>query len=554
MLAAIALVLGPDTAYHKRLSAVQRLVQLLPELLPVLLHTLQEYPEIDTPAWPWWPPQYEHLSRLLLRLSLYHRLSLTALLSYPCAEQTPGPVLWTSVVEAMGRLPHMEYELVLCEALQAPWRTVRYAAAQAIANRAAFTSLGSETHQALRVLLYSDDEASVRLVAASTLLRCADESGLLVLMDFLAPAVEQKYCRAALFLLATELPPSLRPDLKHRLAALVLPLLQLEDQQMALHAARVLRIVATPALLPALYPLLENAGSHTCLAVLIALEEIASRKTMRHAIQQQMLLQHIITLLQREEPAIRRQACYTLATVGGEYAMAVLGTTLLDVQHPAHLDAIEALRLLPDIWYPPTLTRIVRWLAYILVQPPELLQICALETLGYLVRQAAYRRWRAALHLITEEMEQSGAIFQLLASASARVRQQSVELLALLDAQIERQSPTLLEMLHHDIESSVRACIARILGQTAALWALPDLLQALMDWDETVAEVALNALDRLSVADDALLVYAFQEVSAYHIPLWALEGRYHLLRSARTLLKKRQERKSLVPERKRSLP
>ena len=137
-----------------------------------------------------------------------------------------------------------------------------------------------------------------------------------------------------------------------------------------------------------------------------------------------------------------------------------------------------------------------------------------------------------------QELQQSGSIFQLLASASAWVRQRAIELLSLLDTQLYEQRATLLEMLHHDIDSGVRACIAYTLGHADALWAVPDLLQALLDSDEYVAETALNALGTLPQFDDALILYAVREIAAYHLPLWKLEERRNLARTARAWLKK----------------
>src|SRR5258708_498491 len=74
--AALALLLGPDTDYPKRQRAAQRLAKVGPELLPLLLYTLHICPPITVPGWPWWPPQYEQTSRLLIQLSQNAHLSL----------------------------------------------------------------------------------------------------------------------------------------------------------------------------------------------------------------------------------------------------------------------------------------------------------------------------------------------------------------------------------------------------------------------------------------------------------------------------------------------
>src|SRR5215470_4231913 len=100
VLAALAMLLGPETDYPTRARATRRLIRCGPEVLPIVLETLSNYPEITTPAWPWWPPQYEHASYVLSRLSQRAQVPLEALLQYPTITQPPGPVLWTSVIEA----------------------------------------------------------------------------------------------------------------------------------------------------------------------------------------------------------------------------------------------------------------------------------------------------------------------------------------------------------------------------------------------------------------------------------------------------------------------
>src|SRR2546421_12627939 len=110
ILAALALLLGPETDYHMRVRATRRLARQGPPLLPLLLTTLNNYPEITSPPWPWWPPQYEHLSRLLLLLGQRAQVPLEALLQHPALSQPAGPVLWTSVIEAAGLLEQADCE------------------------------------------------------------------------------------------------------------------------------------------------------------------------------------------------------------------------------------------------------------------------------------------------------------------------------------------------------------------------------------------------------------------------------------------------------------
>src|SRR6266567_2561795 len=83
ILAALALLLGPETDYPVRVRAARRLIRCGPEVLPMVLATLSNYPEITTPPWPWWPPQYEHTSYLLSQLSQSAQVPLETLLQYP---------------------------------------------------------------------------------------------------------------------------------------------------------------------------------------------------------------------------------------------------------------------------------------------------------------------------------------------------------------------------------------------------------------------------------------------------------------------------------------
>ncbi len=102
---ALALLLGPETDYQIRTRATRRLTKQGLAILPSLLTTLNNYPEITTPPWPWWPPQYEHISRLLLSLIQYEQLHLEDLLHHPVLEQPIGPVLWISVLETTNLPP-----------------------------------------------------------------------------------------------------------------------------------------------------------------------------------------------------------------------------------------------------------------------------------------------------------------------------------------------------------------------------------------------------------------------------------------------------------------
>ena len=80
----------------------------------------------------------------------------------------------------------------------------------------------------------------------------------------------------------------------------------------------------------------------------------------------------------------------------------------------------------------------------------------------------------------------------------------------------------------------MRACVAYSLGQIAARWAIPDLIQALLDSDEYVAQTALNSLGQLASPDDPVVVYILKELAGSTKELAV----NHLTQPAQTLLKK----------------
>lgn len=560
ILAAIVLLLGAETGYRKRLQAAQFLADSGPDILPLLLRMLHHYPEITTPTWPWWPPQYEQIGRLLLQLSQAARLPLADVLSAPYLTQPPGPVLWIGVMEAVRLLPHAQYEPLLLAGLEAPWWTVRYAAATAVANRAAHVAPDPQVRQVLTRRQHSDPAIPVRLAACRALLRCADGSGLETLTALLEQPAPPEVRKAAAFLLATELGAPPGSAARQRLQPPLLLALQDNDPQVTLYAARALHSVADTEMLPALESLLDHPRAHVCLATLATLEELAGSKTMRRAMQNRLLPQRIAAFLHTREPEVRRQSCYTLATLGGEYTTAVLGTIVLDDLHPAHLEAIEALRFLPEVHCPKVLARVTRWLLHALARPIEMAQVCALDSLAYIAWQARTRLKSGVLSIIGAELAHSGHLPLLLASPGPRVRQHTVELLAQLEAQLDTLRAPLLAMLHRDSDSGVRACLARTLGQLGALWAIPQLLQATQDSDEQVAEAALGALGAMPLRNDPLLICAFKELAVYDLPIGNLRAGRRLVHLARTWLQRQagvaceQEGRTRLPPARRSTP
>ncbi|HLZ59574.1 MAG TPA: HEAT repeat domain-containing protein [Ktedonosporobacter sp.] len=517
--AALALLLGPDTDYHIRVRATRRLARQGPAILPLLLTTLNHYPEITSPPWPWWPPQYEHCSRLLLYLSQKAQIPLEDFLQHPSLSQPIGPVLWTGIIEAAGLQPYENYEALLCRGLEMPWISVRYAAAMALANRARKVALQPTTCGALRLHQSEHEALPVRLTTSYALLNSREEGGLDTLIEILHTPTSQEARKAAAFLLATEFPVPLSIAQRERLAVHLLHMLQEAHTEQALYAAQALSKIALPSVLPVLGTLLESEQTQTQLMALTTLEEMTQQTSMRRIMRQQAIPTRLLPLLKSEEPDVRRQACYTLAACGGEYATAVLGTIVLNRRHIGHLEAIESLRLLQPTIRTPTRVNVVRWLLQILSQSQEEVQVSALDTLTYLLWQARTRRQKRAWEDMGREVILDGTTLRLLDASSALIRQRSVDLLRMLGSQLDtlyalhRQ---LLVLLRTDPDSGVRACVAYTCEQLEARWAMPDLILTLLDPDPHVAQTALNALSQLATPDDSIVLYVLIELTHDH--------------------------------------
>ena len=537
ILTALALLLGPETDYHIRVQATRRLVRQGASSLPLVLTTLNNYPEITSPPWPWWPPQYEHCSRLLLRLCHIAGIQIDTLLQHPLVASQPiGPVLWASVVEAIALHIRAEHETLLRQSLAAPWETVRYAAAMALANLAGKLPLQKTTLEALHACQGEEEAISIRVAASYTLLQSDDQRGVEVLIKLLEPSMPTEARKAAAFVLATEPPQHLSHCQREHLIDLLLGAIQDQHGEMALHAASALSRIASPSTLPALCALLASSHPQLQIAVLTALEEMMKRKGIRRAMQQHTLPADVVPLLRSPVAEVRRQASYTLAALGGAYAAAVLGTILLDSDHAGQVAAIEGLRLLQGVFRMPARTRVVRWLLCTLRQSQEEVQVTALDSLAYLAWRSRAHGLQRAHHDICDEIVRDGTPFQLLACSNAWVRQRAIELLCLLEDQPQMLHTRLLELLHTDDDSGVRACVAYILGQIAAQWAIPDLLLSLLDSDEHVAATALNSLGQLASPDNSIVAYVLKELAGCSNQTGHAADR--LVQPAQALLKK----------------
>lgn len=522
--AALALLLGEGTGAEARFRAARRLARQGPTVLPALLEALNRCPEFTAPSWPWWPPQYEQCGRLLLHLSREARVRLDALLHHPAVSQPAGPVLWTSVIEAAARVPRENYEPLLRAGLQSPWRSASYAAAIALGNLAGIVTLSEESIMALRMCQDAGQVLPLRLAASHALLRHDNSQGVAGLIALLDSSMPNKMGKAAAFVLASE-SPLRNIDAQHRsqLVQWAVCALRDNDAEVGLYAAQVLSGIAVPSMLPPLAPVLASENTQAQIAALSALEEMAARKTMRAAVYQCALPTQVTALLHSESAEVRRQAAYTLAALGGGYAMAALGTALLNDDQHGRIAAIEGLRLLPGALRQQRCERITRWLLHILreaaaslsggeVIGQEEAQVTALDSLAYLALQARRGR-RLALRAISEMVWRDGTAPQLLASGSAWVRQRALEFLGMLDnippACLER----IISILRSDEDSGVRACAAYMLGQMNEHSAIPNLLLALLDPDEHVAQTALNTLARLASPNDPIVAYVLRELS-----------------------------------------
>jgi HEAT repeat protein len=526
--AALALVLGSDTAHHLRVRAAQKLARQGLDILPLLLSTLNKYPEITMPAWPWWPPQYEHCGRLLHHLCKEAQIEPAELLQHPVVQQPVGPVLWISILEAAEQ----HNESLLIQGLTTPWITVRYAAAMALAQSSR-TPLQPATQTILNAHLGNHEAFPVRLAAAYALVRSKDEYGHEVLIHLMDESVPVEVRKAALFMLATEPPIHFTSSQREYLITLLLQALYHTDTDIVEYASHALSKVAQATILPKLLKNLETARVPAQIAILTTLEELAQQKNMRKAIRQRNIPAHILSFCQSSNPELRHQTCYTLAVCGGEYAVAALGTLVLNPHHPSHLEAIESLRQLQGVLYAPRRESVIRWLLHALHSPLEEVQVTVLSTLLALLWQAQNHQRIQARCAIAREILSDGTVLRLLYAPGAWVRQQAAELLMLIEHYWDsaQQLASFLEhALLNDNASRVRACIAYTSGQLMARWAIPGLIQTLLDTDEQVAQTALHALIHMVTPEETIILAAIAELAActHEVYSVAQEARHFL--------------------------
>jgi len=517
--AALVLLLGDDTGLEARFQATRRLARQGPNVLPTLLETLDRCPEFSVPSWPWWPPQYEQCGRLLLQLSRAAQTSLDLLLQHPVVSQPAGPVLWTSLIEAAARAPRDGYESLLRAGLQAPWRSTCYAAAVALGNLAGIAPLSARTIAALRACQCAEFAFPLRLAVSHALLRHSDRQGLAELIALLDASIPDEMRKGAAFVLASESPlRAIEARQRSQLLQWAVAALQDRDADIGLYAADILGGIATISTPSLLGPVLASNSAQAQIAALSALEGIAAQKALHLAVYQCALPAQIVKLLRSDISEVRRQAAYTLAAFGGAYATAALGTMLLNDDQCGRIEAIEGVRLLSGALRPQRRKQIARWLLHILreaaARGQEEAQVTALDSLAYLALQARRRGRHAASRALSETTWNDGTAQQLLTSGSAWVRQRAIELLGMLDDMPSACLEQIIAILHDDDDSGVRACAAYILGQMNARRAMPDLILALLDPDENVAETALNTLGRLASPDDYSVVYVLRELAA----------------------------------------
>lgn len=538
---ALTLLLGPETDQDLRIRATHRLARQGLSILPQVLTTLSSYPEITTPAWPAWPPQYKYCSHLLLYFCRKGHLRLEEFLQHPALHQPPGPVLWISVIEAAELLSHNDHEELFRQGLTTPWSTVRYAAAMALATQASSTALQKASIEMLLAHQHEDEAFPVRLAASYALLNSAEEAGLQMLLRLMGPLMPREIRKAAAFVVATALPVDLTTSQREHLASHFLPLLQDADPELTHYAAQALGNIALPSLLPPLSAMLNETQPQSCIATLMTLEELAHQTSLRYQILQQALPARILPLLKTDIHELRRQASYTLAACGGEYVMAVFGSIMLNEAHPGYLEVTEGLRQLHGVLRSPIRTIVVRWLLQALLQEREEVRVTALDSLSHLLWQARKRGVRQAWHDISRGITLDGSPIRLLYDESAWVRQCALELLAMLGGQVADLAAVqaqLPQLLINDSDSGVRACAAYVCGQIGARWAIPGLILVLLDTNEYVALTALHTLAQIATPADAIVAYVLTELA--YAPSSDDEA-HPLAKEARALLKKWQK-------------
>lgn len=516
--ASLSILLSGESEDDARYRAMRRLARQGAALLPLALKTLHCSPEITTPPWPFWPSQYEVCGLLLSSLSRAARTPVGALLCHPAVSHPAGPVLWTSIIEAAGRVPPDDYETLLRDGLRAPWTSTRYAAAAALGNLAGSTTLSSLTITALHECLRDSCELPLRLASSHALLHHGDSRGvdaLLSMLDAAQPALARK---AAAFVLASESPlRAITTEQRARLEQETLRALVDPDGDIALYAADIVSGIATTSTLQQLRVAMSILTSQAQIAVLTALEGMAGDHALRTAIQRSELLVQAAGLLSSAIPEVRRQAACTLGATGGAYAAAVLAATLLKDDQAGRGEAVEGLRLLPDAMRPRRREQITRWLLYVLdaaaASGDEETQVIALDSLAYVSWLARRGGSVATYRALSEAIWRDETAPRLLISKSAWVRQRAVELLAPLAAAPSSFFPRLTRILHGDEDSGVRACVAYVFGQARERRALPALLLALLDPDECVAETALNALGRAAGPGNPVALYVLRELA-----------------------------------------
>src|SRR5262249_8844805 len=177
------------------------------------------------------------ISYLLSQLSRSAQVPLETLLQYPTMSQPPGPVLWTGVIEAADSHSHAGHELLLREGLRAPWTTVRYAAAMALARLAGTVSLLEQTLEMLHAQLWAEESVSVQLAASYALLLQGDSRSIETLTRLLQCDVSAEARKAATFVLATAFQsqgphPVLSPGQSERLSRLLIAALQDQNEEL----------------------------------------------------------------------------------------------------------------------------------------------------------------------------------------------------------------------------------------------------------------------------------------------------------------------------------
>ncbi len=161
----------------------------------------------------------------------------------------------------------------------------------------------------------------------------------------------------------------------------------------------------------------------------------------------------------------------------------------------------------------------MRWLLQAMCEGNEVGQIQALESFIFLLWQAREHKSNAQWRNMSKELLQHESIQQVLRSPNASIRRRAIKMLAFCDRSLNSTfalHSLLLCMLRTDKDQHIRVGIVVLCKTMRARWALPDLLQALLDPDVHVAHAIIASLETIATEKDAAVICALSELAHFH--------------------------------------